>query len=603
MAELSDLVTELKQINTNLTNPVQSASDKEAAGEKARADAELKGIFEGIHDTLKGGFGTAMAADKKQGGIIAGLLGGLGSGLGTLGEGVAKLGIGFSKGLIALGAGIAGFMLALGTTDVILGLMGASGESLKTLIHNFFGAFDMKAAGMMGGIVLAAGTIVKMKVGKVDFMLAMGALGAGLAGFFLGIMAADGFATIGAGLGLDGSKLKTLMSNFFGAFDGIGVAVMAGVIGAGAAVAKFQIDKMALIGGMTAIGAGLAGFFLGIIAADGFATIGAGLGLNGESLKTLMGNFFGAFTQAGLTGVAVLGAILAAGAATAAAGISPLKIVGGMTAVGAGLAGFFLGIIAADGFAKIADGLGVNGESLKTLMANFFGAFTQAGVTGIAVLMTIIAAGAGTAAAGISPLKIVGGMSAVGAGLAGFFLGIIAADGFAKIADGLGVNGESLKTLMGNFFGAFTQAGITGVAVLLTIIGAGAGAAAAGLSPIKLAGGMTAIGAGLAGFFLGILAAEGFAKIGNAAGLDGSNLKTLINNFVGAFQETSTAGLIAVGALLAVGATIGATLGAKGAVGVALGMTGVGAGLAGFFGGLMLADKFATTLGTDIPGA
>ncbi|SVA67934.1 uncharacterized protein METZ01_LOCUS120788, partial [marine metagenome] len=90
---------------------------------------------------------------------------------------------------------------------------------------------------------------------------------------------------------------------------------------------------------------------------------------------------------------------------------------------------------------------------------------------------------------------------------------------------------------------------------------------------------------------------------GGALGLDGSNLKTLINNFVGAFQETSTAGLIAVGALLAVGATIGATLGAKGAVGVALGMTGIGAGLAGFFGGLMLADKFAETLGTDIPGA
>ena len=103
--------------------------------------------------------------------------------------------------------------------------------------------------------------------------------------------------------------------------------------------------------------------------------------------------------------------------------------------------------------------------------------------------------------------------------------------------------------------------------------------------------------------FLGILAAEGFAKIGTAAGLDGSNLKTLINNFVGAFQETSVVGLTAVGALLAVGATIGATLGAKGAVGVALGMTGIGAGLAGFFGGLMLADKFAETLGTDIPGA
>ena len=602
-ATLNDLNAQLKEINAHLTNPVQSPGDKEAAGEKARADAELKGIFEGILSTLQGGFGTAMKADKAQGGIIAGVLGGLGTGLGVLGEGVGKLGVGFAKGLAALGAGIAGFMLALGGTDVILGLMGATGESLKQLIQNFFGAFTEKTAAMMGGIILAAGLIVGLKVKKVDFMLAMGALGAGIAGFFLGIMAADGFATIGDALGLDGTKLATLMSNFFGAFDGIGIAVMGGVIAAAATIATLKIDKMALIGGMTAIGAGLAGFFLGIIAADGFASIGAGLGLNGESLKTLMGNFFGAFTQAGLTGVAVLGTILAAGAATAAAGIDPLKIVGGMTAVGAGLAGFFLGIIAADGFAKIADGLGVNGESLKTLMSNFFGAFTQAGITGIGVLMTIIAAGAGAAAAGIDPLKIVGGMSAVGAGLAGFFLGIIAADGFAKLAEGLSVDGSSLKTLMGNFFGAFSEAGVAGVTVLLTIIAAGAGAAAAGLSPLKIVGGMSAIGAGLAGFFLGILAAEGFAKIGTAAGLDGSNLKTLINNFVGAFQETSEAGLIAVGALLAVGATIGATLGAKGAVGVALGMTGIGAGLAGFFGGIMLADKFAETLGTDVPGA
>ena len=138
-----------------------------------------------------------MAADKKQGGIIAGVLGGLGSGLGTLGEGVAKLGIGFSKGLIALGAGIAGFMLALGATDVLLGLIGASGESLKTLIHNFFGAFDVKAAGMMGGIILAAGTIVKLKVGKLEFMKAMTAIGAGIGGFFAGIILGDLAASVG----------------------------------------------------------------------------------------------------------------------------------------------------------------------------------------------------------------------------------------------------------------------------------------------------------------------------------------------------------------------------------------------------------------------
>ena len=90
MAELSDLVTELKQINANLTNPVQSASDKESAAEKTRADAELKGIFTGILDTLKGGMGKAAATDKKQGGIIASVLGGLGTNLGALGVGVGN---------------------------------------------------------------------------------------------------------------------------------------------------------------------------------------------------------------------------------------------------------------------------------------------------------------------------------------------------------------------------------------------------------------------------------------------------------------------------------------------------------------------------------
>ncbi len=38
-ATLNDLNAQLREINEHLTNPVQSAADKEAAGEKARADA------------------------------------------------------------------------------------------------------------------------------------------------------------------------------------------------------------------------------------------------------------------------------------------------------------------------------------------------------------------------------------------------------------------------------------------------------------------------------------------------------------------------------------------------------------------------------------
>ena len=48
MAELSDLVVELKEVNKNLTNPIQSAGDKESAAEKARADAALNCILTGI---------------------------------------------------------------------------------------------------------------------------------------------------------------------------------------------------------------------------------------------------------------------------------------------------------------------------------------------------------------------------------------------------------------------------------------------------------------------------------------------------------------------------------------------------------------------------
>jgi len=603
MAELSDLVVELKQVNKNLTNPIQSSGDKESAAEKSRADAELKGIFTGILDTLKGGMGKAAATDKKQGGIIASVLGGLGSGLGALGKGVGKLGVGFAKGLIALGAGISGFMLALGATSVLLGLMGADGKALKTLISNFFGAFDAKAAGMMGGIILAAATIVQLKVPKIQFMKAMTALGAGLAGFFLGIMAADGFAKVGAALTLDGSSLKKLMSNFFGAFDGVGAAMLLGIVGIAGVVAKLEVDPIKLVKGMTAIGAGLAGFFLGIMAADGFATIGAGLSLDGSALKTLMGNFFGAFSQAGMTGVAVLGSILLAGSAMAAGKVKAKDIVGGMSAIGAGLAGFFLGILAADGFATIGAGLGVTGESLKTLMANFFGAFSQAGMTGVAVLGAILLAGSAMAAGKVKAKDIVGGMTAVGAGLAGFFLGILAAEGFAKMGNAAGLDGSNLKTLINNFVGAFQEtstAGLIAVGALLAV-GAGIGATLGAKGAVGVALGMTGIGAGMAGFFGGLMLADKFAAT-LGTDIPGAKLSIMMKNFMSAFDGASDAGLIALGALLVVGAGLGVASPAV-ALSAALGMTAVGAGLAGFFGGLMLADKFAETLGTDVPGA
>ncbi len=73
---LNDVVDSLKSVEDTIKNPPKSAADKEAATEAERVSTEERGIFQGIYDTLQKGFGAATTADKKQGGLIAGLLGG-----------------------------------------------------------------------------------------------------------------------------------------------------------------------------------------------------------------------------------------------------------------------------------------------------------------------------------------------------------------------------------------------------------------------------------------------------------------------------------------------------------------------------------------------
>ena len=118
----------------------------------------------------------------------------------------------------------------------------------------------------------------------------MGAIGAGIAAFTLGILLADGFSTIGALLGLDGKSLKKLLGNFFEAFQKVGVAPLVALITAGALAGAIPGGEVAVVKGMTAIGAGIAGFSIGLLAAEGFATLGQMLGLDGSALKVLLSN-------------------------------------------------------------------------------------------------------------------------------------------------------------------------------------------------------------------------------------------------------------------------------------------------------------------------
>ena len=63
---LNDVVESLKSVENAVKDPPKSAADVEAANETARADAEQKSIFSGIHSILQKGFGAATAGDKNK---------------------------------------------------------------------------------------------------------------------------------------------------------------------------------------------------------------------------------------------------------------------------------------------------------------------------------------------------------------------------------------------------------------------------------------------------------------------------------------------------------------------------------------------------------
>ena len=442
---LNDVVESLKSVEDAVKDPPKSAADVEAATEKARADAEQKGIFQGIYNTLQKGFGAATTADKKQGGLIAGLLGGIGAGLGAVGKAVGNIGMGFAKGMIGLGAGIAGFAIAIGGASMILSLMGTDGSALTSIITNFFDAFSTENAVKMGVIVTIAGLLAGFKVGPVRFAAMMTAVAAGIVGFAGGILlgeVAAGYALKTLG-GMDGGALAGLLNSFFGAMTIETAAGMGIIVTLAATAAALKTSGTRMAGMMPGIGAGIAGLAGGIligsaIAGKGLEAMGA---LDTTSLTSLLHGFFTAITPEIAAGMGII-VTLAGLAATLK--ITPLQMAGGMTAIGAGIAGFSLGILLGEGAAKLGAMAELDGSNLKTLMQNFMGAFDG---VGFAVLGALIVAGAALGAT-MGPAALVTvplGMGAIGAGIAAFMVPLVAADWIA----GFG-SGENLKVLLSN---------------------------------------------------------------------------------------------------------------------------------------------------------
>ena len=210
----------------------------------------------------------------------------------------------------------------------------------------------------------------KKSGGLMDGILAVVGVGLGVAGL-LGAM--SGVDALAGALGT-GDNLKSLMQNLaegLGAFSGPSLLALGGLLGAGAlfGVVGGLGTSFKVAVGMTAIGAGLGGFFAGLALADK----GAGmLNSDGSSIKALMVNLaegLGAFSGPSMV---ALGALLGAGALFGAVGgpaVAGMAAVG-MAAIGLGLGGFFAGLAVADKGIDLMTGDGEPGESIKMLMVN-----------------------------------------------------------------------------------------------------------------------------------------------------------------------------------------------------------------------------------------
>ena len=330
--------------------------------------------------------------------------------------------------------------------------------------------------------------------------------------------------------------------------------------------------------GVAAMGLGITAFFGGLLLGDSILEgISVLTGADFAGFKKVIAGFDSVVTDMSVQSRIVIGALLAAGAATSITGKAKATSTAiGVAAMGLGISGFFAGLLAGEFLlgqvGKIAD---LDLTATKTIVAGFsdiVGDMDTATMTALGVIFGLSFLTAYTNKA--SATKVAFGMAAIGAGISGFFVGLALGDAALSF---LGTDFTGIGTAVKNFGEAISSLDEQALIALGALLGAGGliGAIGGAGGSAKVAAGMTAIGAGIAGFMVALAGADFVASVAG----DGSNVKALVMNFGEAISSLDQTSLIALGALLAAGAVFGPAGGASAAVG----MVAIGAGIAGFF--------------------
>jgi hypothetical protein len=403
-----------------------------------------------------------------------------------------------------IAAGIAGMKGGSGGS-------GGKGGGLKNMLgFGGLGVAAMAAAALKG----AAGLV---------------AMGVAIPAFFGGLLAGDAALSWMKEIGADFNfaSLKAAALGFSDMIMSMDIKAFT-VLGAIMAVSAVGSTKAAK--GLAFMGIGISAFLMGLLAGDAVISGMKSMGwvdMKFGGMKAALEGFSSMIMGLSTEAQVALGAMLVSGAVAGLVAKNPLDIGIGMTAMGAGISGFLVGLAVGD---ATLSWLGTDYTGLTKAVKAFDESIGSLTAKSAAALTVLLGAGAifGKITSKKMQANMVLGIGALSLGIAAFFTGFAGAD---FVAANVG-DGGSIKNLVKNFGDAIGSLEPTSLKALggLLAVGAVFGAAPGGLMIAgKAAIGMGVIGAGIAAFFV---AFDGMAKLGGILGADGSATKTLVNNMV-----------------------------------------------------------------------
>ena len=415
-----------------------------------KQNATLEKIAAGIAGLKSDGKQTGSGGNKSLLSMLG--LGGAAAGLGAMATGLLKS----ATGIVAMGVAIPAFFAGLLAGDAALSWMGTIGAdfnytALKAAAVGFSDmimSMDVKSFAVLGSIMAVSA------VGGTRAAKGLGTMGIAISAFLGGLLVGDALIGAGASMGwldLNFTSLSKAMTGFSDAILGLtpeSAAVLGAIVVAGAAGGIFGKKPTDVGTGVAAIGAGIAGLFLGLAVGD--AAMGW-LGSDYSAIAKAMTGFDQAVKNLSVESMVALGALLGAGMAIGALTdeSTKAKMVTGVAALTAGIVAFFGGFALMDAAAQKMG----EGNSAKTLVKNFSEAIGYLDETSMKVLGGLLGAGALFGATGLAgPAAL--GMGAIGVGIGAFFVGLA---GAAKAGEFIGVDGTATKNILANLSDGLKQ--------------------------------------------------------------------------------------------------------------------------------------------------